>query len=88
MVRTLQYEDALGGKNFPQTPMTVRLGIWAGGDKANSNGTIEWAGGLIDYHGGPYTMTVQQVHVQDFTSGKEYSYGDMTGSYQSIKVTK
>ena len=88
MVRTLEYEDALGGKNFPQTPMTVRLGIWAGGDEANSNGTIEWAGGLVDYHGGPYTMTVQQVHVQDFTSGKEYSYGDMTGSYQSIKVTK
>lgn len=43
-VRTLHYKDALGGYNFPQTPMNVRLGIWAGGDPSNNNGTIEWAG--------------------------------------------
>jgi len=85
-VRTLNYGDALGGKNFPQTPMNVRLGIWSGGDPKNSNGTIEWAGGLTDYKGGPYTMTVQEIYVQDFSSGKEYSYGDMTGSYESIKT--
>jgi len=46
LVRTLLYADANGGNNFPQTPMTVRMGIWAGGDPDNSNGTIEWAGGL------------------------------------------
>ncbi|KAK5090569.1 hypothetical protein LTR05_000743 [Lithohypha guttulata] len=70
IVRTLKYEDANGGQNFPQTPSDVRLGIWAGGDKNNNNYTIEWAGGEVDYDAGPYTMT----------------YGDHSGSFQSIKL--
>ena len=44
VVRTLNYNDsiALNGKTYPQTPMTVRLGIWAGGDPTeNPNGTVE-----------------------------------------------
>ena len=49
VVRTLAYADANGGKSYPQTPMNVRIGIWAGGDKKNNNYTIQWAGGEIDY---------------------------------------
>ena len=37
VLRTLNYTDALNGKNYPQTPMNVRLGAWAGGD-TNNNG--------------------------------------------------
>ncbi|KAL8721243.1 MAG: hypothetical protein Q9225_002020 [Loekoesia sp. 1 TL-2023] len=85
-VRTLKYEDANGGKNFPQTPMNVRLGVWAAGDKANNNYTVQWAGGETDYDKGPYTMYVKSARVTDFSSGSEYSYGDMTGSWQSIKI--
>jgi hypothetical protein len=33
-------------------------------------------------------MTVQKVRVQDFHTGKEYSYGDRSGSWESIKVTE
>lgn len=32
LVRTLPYAAANGGLNYPQTPVTVRLGSWAGGD--------------------------------------------------------
>ena len=88
LVRTLLYKDANGGANFPQTPMNVRIGIWAAGDYANKNGTVEWAGGLTDYTKGPYTMTVQSVRVTDFSSGSEYAYGDNSGSWKSIKITK
>lgn len=88
LVRTLNYEDAVGGKNFPQTPCNVRIGIWPGGDPKNPQGTIEWAGGEIDYNGVPYTMTVSKIRVQDFSSGKEYVYGDMSGSWQSIKIVQ
>jgi beta-glucanase (GH16 family) len=89
LVRTLKYEDALNGYNFPQTPMNIRIGIWAGGDpENNSKGTVEWAGGETDFKKGPYTMTVESIYAQDFTSGKEYTYGDKTGSFKSIKVTE
>lgn len=88
LVRTLLYKEANQGKNFPQTPMNVRIGIWAGGDSVNRNGTIEWAGGLTDYKKGPYTMYVQSTRVTDFSTGSEYKYGDKTGSWQSIQTTK
>lgn len=87
IVRTLQYGDANGGKNFPQTPSDVRLGIWAGGDKNNNNYTIEWAGGDVDYDAAPFTMTVQSLRITDRTSGyTQYQYGDNSGSFQSIKL--
>ena len=87
LVRTLHYEDALGGANFPQTPMTLQIGIWAGGDPDNKEGVIEWAGGKTDYTKVPFNMYVQSVKVQDYGSGKSYKYGDRTGSYQSIIST-
>jgi beta-glucanase (GH16 family) len=88
IVRTLLYADANGGKDFPQTPMNLRLGIWAGGDPSLPKGTIEWAGGLADYSKGPYTMTVKSVRVSDASRGTEYKYGDTSGSWQSIEVLK
>ncbi|EFE37254.1 cell wall glucanase, putative [Trichophyton verrucosum HKI 0517] len=86
LVRTLKYEEALGGKNFPQTPSTVRLGIWPGGDPQNKKGVIEWAGGEIDYEKTPYIMSVKELKVVDAHKGKEYSYSDRSGDWQSIKV--
>jgi len=87
LIRTLPYAAANGGHNYPQTPMNVRLGIWAGGDPDNNNGTIEWAGGLSDFTKGPYTMTVKSTDVTDFTTGaKEYEWTDKSGSWQSIKA--
>ena len=87
-VRELKYEDANGGQSFPQTPMNVRLGVWAAGDKANNNWTIAWAGGETDYEKGPYTMYVKSARITDYSKGKQYTYGDQTGSWQSIKVTE
>ncbi|KUJ06642.1 uncharacterized protein LY89DRAFT_726321 [Mollisia scopiformis] len=86
LVRVLPYASANGGYNYPQTPMTVRMGIWAGGDSGNSNGTIEWAGGLTDYSQGPYTMTVQSALISDFSTGSAYQWTDKTGDWQSIKA--
>ncbi|KAG4030026.1 hypothetical protein MFRU_013g00500 [Monilinia fructicola] len=87
LVRTLKYEDALNGQNFPQTPMTVRLGIWSGGDpKGNNKGTIEWAGGETDFSKVPFTMYVKSATIQDYSTGSAYEWGDKSGSWQSIKV--
>ncbi|KAK6364631.1 hypothetical protein LTS17_011928 [Exophiala oligosperma] len=84
-IRVLNYADANGGHNFPQTPCNVRLGIWAGGDPKNPQGTIDWAGGEIDYSKS-YTMNVQSVRVHDASTGTQYVYGDRSGSWESIKV--
>ena len=44
-IRTLLPKDANNTRNYPQTPMRVSLGIWAGGDPSLPKGTREWAGG-------------------------------------------
>jgi hypothetical protein len=85
-VRTLKFGDANGGKNYPQTPSTVRIGIWAGGDPDNEAGVIEWAGGKTDYSKAPFTMTVESIKVKNYSPGKEYKWTDKSGSWESIEV--
>lgn len=82
-VRVLEYNDANG--NYPQTPMQLKFGIWAGGDPSNAAGTISWAGGETDYSDGPFTMTVQSVDVTDYSTGTQYKYGNENGTWQSIE---
>ncbi|EME42242.1 glycoside hydrolase family 16 protein [Dothistroma septosporum NZE10] len=82
-VRVLNAGEANG--QYPQTPMQLKLGAWAGGDPANTQGTIDWAGGLVNYAAGPFTMYVSSLSVVDYSTGKSYSYGDMSGSWESIK---
>ncbi|KAB5528941.1 concanavalin A-like lectin/glucanase domain-containing protein [Coniochaeta sp. 2T2.1] len=88
LVRTLLPKDANNTLYYPQTPMRISLGIWAGGDPDNNEGTREWAGGDTDYSKGPFTMAVKSVYVEDFSSGKEYIYGDTSGSWESIRITE
>ncbi|PSN72561.1 concanavalin A-like lectin/glucanase [Corynespora cassiicola Philippines] len=85
-VRTLKYAEANGGKNYPQTPSNVRIGIWAGGDPDNDEGTIQWAHGPINYNDAPFTMTVDSVKIINYSPGKEYEWTDKSGDWQSIKV--
>lgn len=86
VVRTLAYADADAGENYPQTPMRVKLGIWAGGDSSNSEGTIEWAGGETDYDDGPFTAYVKSVEVTNYNPASSYTYSDQSGSYESITL--
>ncbi|PYH83274.1 concanavalin A-like lectin/glucanase [Aspergillus uvarum CBS 121591] len=84
VVRTLEYADAVDGTNFPQTPMVVKIGIWAGGDPSNSAGTIEWAGGETDYTAGPFIMYLESVNITNYSPACSYTYSDKTGDYTSI----
>ncbi|KAE8149712.1 concanavalin A-like lectin/glucanase [Aspergillus avenaceus] len=84
VVRTLNYADAVDGYNYPQTPSLIKLGIWAGGDPDNSDGTIEWAGGQTDYDAAPFNMYIKSVKVVNYNPAAAYSYSDKTGSYTGI----
>lgn len=87
VVRALKASDAEENQ-YPQTPMQVKFGAWAGGDpNHNPPGTVEWARGPTDYSKGPFSMLVQKVIVTDYSTGKEYSYGDNSGDWESIKAT-
>ncbi|KAF2667320.1 concanavalin A-like lectin/glucanase [Microthyrium microscopicum] len=88
VVRTLNFADAVGGKNYPQTPMNIRLGNWVAGTPGNSQGTIDWAGGIADMSKGPFNMIVQSVSVTNYKPAGSYSYNDMSGSWQSINISQ
>ncbi|KAH3975045.1 hypothetical protein HBI56_068890 [Parastagonospora nodorum] len=83
-VRTL--EPANANNQYPQSPMQVKMGVWSGGDSANSPGTIEWSRGPTDYSKGPFSMVVRSVMVQDYSTGTQYVYGDQSGSSGSIRA--
>ncbi|KAB8219449.1 concanavalin A-like lectin/glucanase domain-containing protein [Aspergillus novoparasiticus] len=88
LVRTVNYSEPLTvyGKNYPQTPCRVKVSNWPVGIASQSIGNIEWGGGLVNWTNLPFTMTVQRIRVQDFHSGKEYTYSGNSGSYDSINV--
>jgi beta-glucanase (GH16 family) len=83
VVRTLTFDAAAG--QYPQTPMQVKFGAWAGGDPSNPPGTIEWARGPTDYSKGPFSMVVRSAAITDYSTGKKYTYGDTSGTWQSIQ---
>ncbi|EYE95065.1 glycoside hydrolase family 16 protein [Aspergillus ruber CBS 135680] len=82
-VRSLTPDDAPDDQ-YPQSPMMVKIGVWAGGDPNNADGTIQWAGGETDYSAGPYTMYLKSLKVTDYSTGSSYAYGDKSGSWESI----
>ncbi|KAA8917718.1 hypothetical protein TRICI_000157 [Trichomonascus ciferrii] len=52
-VRTLKREDTYNettkSYHFPQTPSSIYLSLWPGGSSKNGEGTVQWAGGPIDW---------------------------------------
>ncbi|KAF2723428.1 glycoside hydrolase family 16 protein [Polychaeton citri CBS 116435] len=85
VVRTIPYAPS---GQYPQTPCTVRFGIWAAGDpNFNPPGTVTWAGGETHYNDGPFVATVKSIKVVDGSlNSSSYVYGDETGGYESIKI--
>jgi len=72
--RTLKKSDTLntttGRYEYPQTPSRVSLSLWPAGDPNNPKGTIDWAGGVINWdsqdiqkYGYDY-MSVQNINIE------------------------
>jgi beta-glucanase (GH16 family) len=86
VLRTLTQADAETNQ-YPQTPMQIKFGAWAGGDPStNAPGTVKWAEGPTDFSKGPFSMLVQSIAVTDYSTGKQYVYSNNSGSWQSIQA--
>lgn len=103
-LRTLNREDTWNGTSgrfdFPQTPARVMLSLWPAGLPTNEKGTIEWAGGEIDWNSpymqnGYYYARFQEVSIEcyDPPSGaqikgkKTYKYTDESGTNNTVAIT-
>ncbi|KAI9696165.1 MAG: hypothetical protein M1820_008306 [Bogoriella megaspora] len=85
-VRTLTPDASQN--QYPQTPMQIKVGAWAGGDPAtNAAGTVQWAQGPVNWGSGPFTMVVSSIAVQDYSTGTSYSYSGTDGTWQSIQAS-
>lgn len=87
-MRTLNRDDTwnatTGSYHFPQTPSRVQLSLWPAGLSSNGEGTIDWAGGLVDWdsqymQNGYYYSMVSDVSVECYDPPSGFS-GNTGGS--------
>lgn len=82
---------------FPQTPARVQLSLWAGGLPTNGEGTISWAGGLVDWNSplmtnGYYSAEFQSVTMSCYNAtsppgtntGVSYTYNSVEGTNNTV----
>jgi beta-glucanase (GH16 family) len=83
--------------DFPQTPARVQLSLWPGGLPSNGQGTIDWAGGLVDWQSpdmtnGYYYATFQSVTISCYNgtnglgtnTGVSYTYNNIAGTNNTV----
>ncbi|KAL5119377.1 putative glycosidase CRH2 [Pleosporales sp. CAS-2024a] len=103
-MRTLNRKDTWNATAnrfaYPQTPARVMLSLWPAGLPSNAKGTVEWAGGEIDWNSpymqnGYYFARFQEVTVQcyDPPSGiqtpgnKVYQYTNEAATNNTVEIT-
>lgn len=102
--RTLTKKSTWNGTanryEYPQTPSRMQLSLWPAGRASNAQGTIDWAGGQIDWNAadirdqGYYSATFANITMQCYEppagSGDghlSYAYVEKTGLESSVRVT-
>ncbi|KAF8155554.1 glycoside hydrolase family 16 protein [Crassisporium funariophilum] len=62
VVRTFNKDqtlDAAGVAHFPNTPSRVQISLWPAGIAGSAQGTVDWAGGMINWNDPDYKATGQ-----------------------------
>lgn len=104
-VRTVKKSDTWNSTDnrfaYPQTPSRIMISLWPAGKKTNAKGTIDWAGGEIDWHskymlsGGYYAAGLSSVSVQCYdppagakkNGDKSYKYTDKAATNNTIEIS-
>ncbi|OXH41529.1 hypothetical protein J008_00612 [Cryptococcus neoformans] len=96
LVRTVRKTDTISEDGtqykFPSTPSRVQISIWPAGTDGNAQGTIDWAGGYIDWTDNDYLSkgyfwnTIKNVNIScaydtasSGATGWAYSGNDTSG---------
>ncbi len=104
VVRTLDRDSTWNATanrySYPQTPCRVQLSLWPGGLSTNGKGTIDWAGGLVQWdsqymENGYYYATFDEVSVQcydppsnaNINGSKSYIFTDDTMTNSTVEIT-
>lgn len=83
---------------FPQTPSRVQLSLWPAGLSSNGKGTIDWAGGLVDWNSadiknnGYYYASFESVTMSCYNGtsapgtnkNKSYYFTNISGTNDTI----
>ncbi|KIY73018.1 glycoside hydrolase family 16 protein, partial [Cylindrobasidium torrendii FP15055 ss-10] len=94
VVRTLKQSDTVdsnGVANYPSTPSRVQLSIWPAGTNASAQGTIDWAGGEINWSDPDYTSAghfyalVKEVSIK--CADPEKAGADITSYVYNANIT-
>ncbi|ORY79795.1 concanavalin A-like lectin/glucanase domain-containing protein [Leucosporidium creatinivorum] len=80
-VRTLTRDSTKNGSlyKYPQTPSRIQMSVWPAGIAGASQGTIDWAGGMIDWttstykSQGYYAAHVQWINVECYDDSSSNS---------------
>jgi beta-glucanase (GH16 family) len=105
VLRTVEKKDTFNkttnSYHYPQTPSRVQLSLWPGGLSKNAEGTIAWAGGLVDWNSediqtnGYYYAMFKDVRVECYdppsgakiSGSKAYVYTSPAGDEKSVAIT-
>lgn len=105
VVRTLKKADTYNSKTqkyeYPQTPARLQLSLWPAGAASEAKGTINWAGGLINWNSpdiqqyGYYYATVSEINVQcapappgaQITGNNAYVYTNTVALQNDVAIT-
>lgn len=103
--RTLKKSDTWNATTnqfmYPQTPSRLQMSLWPAGRPSNPKGTIEWAGGEIDWDSedmkkkGYYYATIGEVSIECYkppkganvNGDKSYIYTDEAATNNTIEIT-
>ncbi|KAL4875926.1 concanavalin A-like lectin/glucanase domain-containing protein [Aspergillus karnatakaensis] len=86
---------------YPQTPSRMQISLWPAGQASNAQGTIEWAGGEIDWNSediknqGYYSASFRNITVQCYDPPSDtnvhgdvsYDFKDNKGVESSVEIT-
>ncbi|EUC39984.1 glycoside hydrolase family 16 protein [Bipolaris oryzae ATCC 44560] len=98
--RSDTWNSTAGRFDYPQTPARVMLSLWPAGLPTNAKGTVEWAGGEIDWNSpymvnGYYAARFSEVTIECYDpppqaqikGKKTYKYTDKAGTNNTVAIT-